>query len=225
MSHPEEGRPEGQKAQALLSCRERLLDAAEVLFAEHGFNGAPMREITRMAGTRLADINDHFGSKEGLFREVIVRRARLINADRLVLLERIPPVGSGADAIHAVVQAFASPLLAKSLESDGWRSYLRLLSQLTNTRSKVLELIADEFNPIAALFIDRLGAILPGLSLRQRINAYQFMVASAMAVFADTGRIELLSGGLEHSDSFQSHYDDMVHFVAGGVLLLGARNP
>lgn len=222
MSNHEEDRPEGHTAQAQ-RCRERLLDAAESLFAEHGFNGAPMRDITRLAGTRLADINDHFGSKEGLFREVIVRRARQINTDRMVMLKDIPSDASGAIATHHLVVAFAFPLLARSQENEGWRSYLRLLSQLSNTRSQVLELIADEFNPMAMRFIDRLGMILPDLSLRERINAYQFMVAATMAVFANTGRIELLSDGRERSDSFQAHYEDMVRFVVGGILQLSAK--
>ena len=49
--------------------REKILDAAEALFAEHGFEGASMRMITARAGVNLAAVNYHFGSKENLLRE------------------------------------------------------------------------------------------------------------------------------------------------------------
>lgn len=206
-----------------LTVRERLLDAAEALFADHGFHGAPIREITGKAGTRLANINDHFGSKEALFQEVIARRARVINADRLALLASLPTSRSKTAELQSLVEAFASPLLERSCQGAEWRNYLRLLAQLTNTRSHVLLLIADQFNPIGDIFIDRIGKILPQLGRRQKLNAYQLMVSSAMAIFADTGRIDVLSGGQEQSSDFANHYKDMVRFVVGGILQLGRQ--
>lgn len=212
--------PSTRKATRSAGPRDRLLDAAEALFAEHGFNGAPMRDITTQAGTRLADINDHFGSKEGLFQEVVARRARQINADRLARLAEMAGVRGRAAEIRAIVEAFAAPLLARSAESQGWRNYLRLLSQLTNSRSLVLVLIAEHFNPIGEVFIERIVRVLPQLNRRQSLNAYQLMVASSMALFADNGRIDIMSGGEERSADFASHYDDMVGFVVGGILAI-----
>ena len=49
------------------SSRQRLLDAAERLFAEHGFHGVSLRTITAEAGMNLAAANYYFGGKEGLF--------------------------------------------------------------------------------------------------------------------------------------------------------------
>ena len=209
-----------EKALAPASVRDRLLDAAEALFAEHGFHGAPMREITAMASTRLANINDQFGSKEEFFQAVIARRAPLINADRLALLQAVRSSRSKAAEIRAVVEAFAQPLLVRSQQSEGWRNYLRLLSQLTNSRSVVLLLIAEHFSPMAQVFTERIGAVLPQLTPRQRMNAYQLMVSTAMAVFSDNRRIDVISAGAESSSDFASHYEDMVTFTAGGILSL-----
>lgn len=202
------------------SVRERLLDAAEALFAEHGFHGAPMRDITALASTRLANINEQFGSKEVFFQEVIARRAPLINADRLALLEAVKASRSRSAEIRAVVEAFSRPLLVRSQESEGWRNYLRLLSQLTNSRSVVLLLIAEHFSPMAKVFSDRIGRILPELTPRQQMNAYQLMVSAAMAVFSDNRRIDVMSAGAESSADFASHHEDMVTFTTGGILQL-----
>lgn len=204
--------------------RERLLDAAEALFAEHGFHGTSMRDITAMASTRLANVNDHFGSKEVLFKEVIARRAPLINADRLALMSAVLASKSKAAKVRAVVKAFALPLLARSQESEGWRNYLRLVAQLTNNRSAVLLLIAEHFSPMARMFTEQIGQILPELTPRQQMNAYQLMVSSAMVVFADNRRIDLMSAGAESSADFARHCEDMVKFATGGILAL-AKGP
>lgn len=214
-----------EKPLAPPSVRERLLDAAEALFAEHGFHGAPMRDITAMASTRLANINEQFGSKEVFFQEVIARRAPLINADRLALLNAVKASRSKSAEIRAVVEAFARPLLVRSQESEGWRNYLRLLAQLTNSRSVVLLLIAEHFSPMAKVFSDRIGRILPQLTPRQQMNAYQLMVSAAMAVFSDNRRIDVMSAGAESSTDFASHYEDMVAFTTGGILQLADARP
>ena len=54
--------------------RERLLDAAEELFADYGFNGVSVRQIVEAAKVNLGAIPYHFGTKENLFKQVIYRR-------------------------------------------------------------------------------------------------------------------------------------------------------
>jgi AcrR family transcriptional regulator len=51
--------------------RSRLLEAARVVFSEHGFQGATVREICRRAEANVAAVNYHFGSKEGLLAEAL----------------------------------------------------------------------------------------------------------------------------------------------------------
>ena len=59
---------------ASLPTKDRLLDVTEGLVAEHGFDGVSLRQITTEAGTNLAAVNYHFGSREALFQEVFTRR-------------------------------------------------------------------------------------------------------------------------------------------------------
>ena len=56
--------------------KERLLDAAERLFAERGFEGASLRAVTQAAGTSVSAANYHFGSKEALLGRTLLRRGR-----------------------------------------------------------------------------------------------------------------------------------------------------
>ncbi len=54
-----------------LETRERLLKAAERLFAERGFKKVTVRDICRAARANVAAVNYHFGDKEGLYHEVL----------------------------------------------------------------------------------------------------------------------------------------------------------
>ena len=68
------------------STRDRLLDVAERLFAERGVDATSLRAITTEAEANLASVNYHFGSKDGLFLEILARRTAPVNAERLRLL-------------------------------------------------------------------------------------------------------------------------------------------
>ena len=68
--------------------RSSLLDAAEALFAEHGFADTSVRSITESAGANVAAINYHFGSKLGLVKAVLARRVLL---EERLLLALLPP--------------------------------------------------------------------------------------------------------------------------------------
>lgn len=198
--------------------RARLLDAAEYLFADQGFTGVPVRDITQRAGTRLADVNELFGSKEELFKAVIARRAPLINIDREARLATLPAGGDVQARVRAWVDAFAMPLLVRSEEADGWCHYLRLIAQMHNSRAFVLVLVAEHFNPMAARFIAALQAIVPTLPLERALYIYQLMLSCTMNLFADNFRMNSLSKGKVESSHFREHYPVMVEFVVTGVL-------
>src|SRR5690349_23937924 len=69
--------------------KERILDAAEALFLEHGFEATSLRAITAAADVNLAAVNYHFGSKEELFQAVLTRRLDPMNQERVDLLDAL----------------------------------------------------------------------------------------------------------------------------------------
>jgi len=69
--------------------KERILDTAEALFMEHGFEATGLRQITTGAGVNLAAVHYHFGSKEELFQAVLTRRLDPMNQERVALLDRL----------------------------------------------------------------------------------------------------------------------------------------
>src|SRR5262252_5809342 len=75
--------------EAPVATKDRILDAAEALFMEHGFEATSLRSITAAAGVNLAAVNYHFGSKEELFQAVLTRRLDPMNQERIELLEAL----------------------------------------------------------------------------------------------------------------------------------------
>jgi len=63
--------------------QERLLDAAEELFCEHGFEGTSVRDIAAAAGCNIASVNYYFGGKEKLYLEVWRRHFNLMRQARI----------------------------------------------------------------------------------------------------------------------------------------------
>src|SRR6202161_2506579 len=77
------------------STAQRLLDAAERLFGEHGYNGVGMRALAQAAHVNLAATTYHFGSKKALYVETFLRRFRAVNTRRLALLAAADEVAHG----------------------------------------------------------------------------------------------------------------------------------
>ena len=65
--------------------RERILVTAEQLFAQFGYAGVSLRQITGEAKVNVAAINYHFFDKEGVYRNVVARLLQQINQHRLSL--------------------------------------------------------------------------------------------------------------------------------------------
>ena len=89
----------------------RILDAAESLFAEHGFAATSLRAITRHANVNLAAVHYHFGSKEGLVEAVFSRRLGPLNQERLELLDAVEARGG---ELEDVLRALIGPALRLS---------------------------------------------------------------------------------------------------------------
>src|SRR2546425_2393184 len=88
--------------------RTRILDAAEELFMQHGFEGTSMRLLTTKAGVNLAAVNYHFGSKHALIEAVFRRRLDPLNVARISGLGKLE-AGQRASSPQAVIRAVITP--------------------------------------------------------------------------------------------------------------------
>ena len=136
--------------------RERLLDAAEELFATRGYDGASMRAITRRAGVELGLANYHFGTKDELFRQVVLRRAPAMSDG----LERALAHALSENTLAAVYTAFARTHLDRLLDEEpGWRHYMRLSADiaLKGHQGRLTPAVSNAYQPVLAHFVDAIA--------------------------------------------------------------------
>src|SRR3954464_2865930 len=111
--------------------RSRILDVAEQLFSEQGFDRVSIRNITRTARVNLAAINYHFGSKEDLIAAVFERRVVPINEARLAALDAVEKIaGKRGPKLEVILEAFIRPALQSSVEaSKGGTAFSKLFGR------------------------------------------------------------------------------------------------
>ena len=202
-----------KRAQSPPSTKDRILDAAEALFADAGYDGVSLRQITRAAGVELALANYHFGPKSDLFLAVVQRRAAELNVERMALLAALPD----PPTIEGLIDAFARPFMDRSLRGGaGWKSYARLIAQIANSQRWTQAVMHTQFDPVAEAFIAGARRALPGVDVRNLYWGFHFMVGAMTMTFAETGRIDVLSRGRCKSGALDKIYERMIPFLAAG---------
>jgi AcrR family transcriptional regulator len=105
--------------------RQRLLDAAEMLFAERGFDAVSVRDISETAAVNVAAVNYHFHGKEYLYREVL-NRVMTAKRDRYVTALRTVR-STGAHDLEVLLQVFFRTHFEDTLKNDHGASFIKLL--------------------------------------------------------------------------------------------------
>ena len=124
--------------------RRRILDVAEQLFAERGFGAVSLREIVMKAGTNVASVHYHFGSKEELVRQVFARRAPPVLDQIEELLDEAAAYAGRPDYLDRVVLAIIAPSIrGRSAEDHGARIFNRLRSHLVTENLEFADSIFD----------------------------------------------------------------------------------
>lgn len=198
---------------AEVSKRDRVLDAAERLFAEGGFDGISMRDIATAAEVGLPLIVYHFETKQNLYRALFERRKTVLEA-RLAAL-RVPVV-AGEDPLEHIVRAFVVPMMQLQTTEAGL-AYAKLVArEASDPRESERGIVSDYFDPFAVEFVRAIRKALPGHSASYAHWAYLFAVgALVMSVF--DRRIERISGGKVKAGDLRRKADYLVNFIAAGI--------
>ena len=143
--------------------RQRLLDAAEQIFAEKGYEGATVREIVTRAGANIAAINYHFGDKERLYIEA-VKSAFTCQREGFPLPEW-PPGTPPADKLRDFIHTLVSRMVDDRGPCGRRQLMMRELAQPSAACAAVVQ---DQIRPDAQRLGQILGELLPHASPVQR---------------------------------------------------------
>ncbi|MBI5281738.1 MAG: TetR/AcrR family transcriptional regulator [Candidatus Solibacter usitatus] len=205
--------------------KDRLLDAAERLFAEHGFQATSLRHITADAGVNLAAVNYHFQSKESLILAVLIRKLEPINRRRLELLDELEArQRDSAPSLEGVLRAFLQPVLEAKAAGMELATFPRLLGRIyTEPGAWIEKLIPKVFGEVMGRFKTAFAAALPGAEPVEVAWGIHFAIGS-MAHFLAAGKLlELISQGAADESDSAGTLERLVVFTASGMRAMVLR--
>jgi AcrR family transcriptional regulator len=156
--------------------KQRILDSAELLFADNGFEGASLRAIITHAKVNLAAIHYHFHSKDALLDAVILRRIGPVNSERLRMLDACErAAGEGAPSLEAVLVAFVEPPFRIGSGPTG-KTFLRLVGRIMGDNSLLFQRLFEEhFRVVVERFSAALHRAAPGLPMPEILWRMSFV--------------------------------------------------
>ncbi len=168
--------------------KTKILDAAQKLFGDKGFEATSLRDITTEAKVNLAAINYHFQSKDSLIGAVIDRCIGPVNQRRLEMLDAAGP----APSLERIVEAFVQP----TLEAD-WATVVPLMGRILATPERFLgSFFRKRISQIAERFMTALAQALPDLPPTELMWRLHFMAGGVAQILLFSRVLPVLSGGI-----------------------------
>lgn len=197
------------------STRERILGAAEELFASHGFAGASLRQVTASAKVNLAAVNYHFGSKDNLIEEVFRRRLDDLNQRRLLALAEAQ--ANSSPGLDDVLDAFIRPALELSISVHGGTAFVRVLARaFAEHNDRLRKFLSDNYGHVLKEFAGGIAALLPDLAKEELYWRLDIISGALTYAMTDFGVIQRPHGVSQHEHR-ERGIQHLIRFAVAGL--------
>ena len=202
-------------ASTQFSTKDRILGAAEELFAQHGFLGTSLRQVTSRADVNIAAVNYHFGSKENLINEVFRRRMDEMSRQRLSQLEQASKDRPGE--LEAVLAAFVEPALAVARDRQGGAAFIRVIARAYAEKNDGLrQFLSEQYGHVLREFARAIAQCVPGLEKEELYWRLDFLSGALTYAMSDFGLIKRPVGVSEVAHRKRAA-DELIRFAAAGI--------
>ena len=204
--------------------KARILDAAEALFMEHGFEATSLRAITAAAAVNLAAVNYHFGSKEELFQAVLTRRLDPMNQERVDILTQLEHESAPAPLpCDRILSAMFIPALKLARDPErGGKNFLRLLGRAyADPAPFIRKFLAEQYAVMIARFKSAFARALPNLPKKELSWRLHFIMGALSYTLAGTDALRLIA---ELTPAETANDELLLHRLAP-FLLAGLQSP
>ena len=196
------------------STKDRILGAAEELFAQHGFGGTSLRQVTSRADVNIAAVNYHFGSKENLVNEVFRRRMDGMSEVRLARLAQAQAAHPGE--LEPILAAFVEPALALAQDRNGGGAFIRVIARAYAEKNDGLrKFLSEQYGHVLREFGKAIAGCLPGLGKEELYWRLDFLAGALTYAMADFGLIKRPAGVGEATHRARAA-QALIRFAAAG---------
>ncbi len=197
------------------STKERILAAAEDLFARYGFAGASLRQVTAAANVNLAAVNYHFGSKDNLVNEVFRRRLDELTAQRLKLLAAAQ--SSEHITLEKILNAFVIPALHLTTDKSSGSTFMRVLARAYAEHDQTLrQFLSDNYGHVLKTFAQAIQEVMPKLDKQDLYWRLDFISGALTYAMSDFGVVKRPESRTEEEHRQQAAAE-FVRFAAAGL--------
>ena len=211
-------------ARAPAATKARILDAAEALFMEHGFEATSMRALTGAAGVNLAAVNYHFGTKEVLFQAVLVRRLDPMNQQRVELLTRLEQKARPQPlACDRIMLALFIPALKLARDpARGGANFLRLLGRAyADPAPFIRRFLSEQYASMIGRFKAAFGRALPHMPRKELSWRLHFIMGALSYTLAGTDALKIIA----ELNPLETDNDELLLRRLAPFLLAGLNAP
>ncbi|WP_293676288.1 TetR/AcrR family transcriptional regulator [uncultured Phenylobacterium sp.] len=211
--------PPDETDEAQVATKAAVFNAAERLFALHGFQNVSVRDITAEARVNLASVNYHFGSKDSLLFEIFRRRTSELNRERARMLHEAAAEAGGKPPVREILKAyFAPPLRWASPDNDRRISVQFIIRARSEGTAEMREVLRNDVSHLAR-FADALTAARPELPKEDVYWRLHFILGMVhQNRFAEFDRLHHLSGGITREQDVEGLLSRMLDFAEAGFL-------
>jgi AcrR family transcriptional regulator len=200
--------------------KTRILDAAEQLFTEHGFEATSLRSLTSAASVNLAAVNYHFGSKEELFQAVLTRRLDPMNQERIELLEKLERDSGGrAISVEKILSAMLIPALRLARdERRGGKNFLRVLGRAyADPAPFIRHFLSAQYVEMIGRYKEAFLKALPHLSRQELTWRLHFVMGALSYTLAGTDALRLFAQVTPDKDNDELLLQRLAPFLVAGL--------
>ncbi len=200
------------------STKDRILDAAESLFADRGFAETSLRTITNRADVNLASVNYHFGSKKSLIQAVF---DRFLKKFVQALDKELSPIEAQAEApsVEQVLHTLVTPLLQMSqVRNKGTSNFMKLLGRAyAESQGHMRRFMQEHYAPYLLRFTRQLHRAAPNLAANEMFWRLHFMLGTVIFTLAGSDALlEIAEADFKESVTLEQTLERLLPFLAAG---------
>jgi AcrR family transcriptional regulator len=196
---------------------DRILDHAELAFAEAGFEGASMRDIAGRANVNQALIRYYFGSKADLFDACFLRRGGILAGNRHVNLDRLLEE-TPDPSVEEIIFAYLKPQWDMKYSGPNGAAFVALQARLhAEPEEHALRLRREVYDASVKRYIACLSAALPAIPRDLISTRMAFLVGTYLFMLNDLGRLDDLTEGQLTGFTEEEMLQHLVKFLSAGM--------
>ena len=202
-----------------MSTKNKILDAAESLFAVKGFNGTSLREITSLAEVNLAAVNYHFGSKKELIKAVMSRYMNELSPKLEAALKNICDAEKQPTLIE-VFSAFVEPLLClNKFKVNGTSNFLQLLGRgYTDSQGFLRWFLTTQYPNVISNFVEAVHKAYPELTAEDIFWRLHFTMGTIVfTMSSNDALIDIAQNDFNKTIDISGVIEQVIPYIAAGV--------